>query len=311
MPSEPSLVLSPNPLDFGVVYVDDVARVLPLVVRGTDLTADITISGGGDTGFSVDVGSISAAEAMAGVGVTLEIVYNPSGANGPGAVSSALTFESGSISQSLSLRAELLPRPEIVISASTLDFGRVIFGVSEPVRRMINVRGVALTGDISLSVTGILGFRVPAEIGQTAALSGYDLEVVYDVSEAPGVSDLGGTLTLSSTAAADVSVVLHVEVVEPVPPVDPGPQVGPRSVSQTAGFVLFPNPASNTLYIRHLSSPDSRVTAYTLGGHPVLRTFFGGGQSPPSLDLTGLVPGAYILQIETEGGIISRPFVKQ
>ena len=37
---EPSLVLAPNPLDFGVVYMGNVAQVLPLAVRGSDLTAN-------------------------------------------------------------------------------------------------------------------------------------------------------------------------------------------------------------------------------------------------------------------------------
>ena len=55
----------------------------------------------------------------------------------------------------------------IVTDPSALEFGRVIFGVSEPVRRTLHVRGVDLMGNISLSLDAISGFDVVSEIPQT------------------------------------------------------------------------------------------------------------------------------------------------
>ena len=91
-----------------------------------------------------------------------------------------------------------------------------------------------------------------------------------------GISDAGGTLVLSSSGAGDVLVVLRVEIVAPV---DPGPQAEPRSALVSADLVLFPNPADNTLYIRHLSSRARRATVYTLGGRSVLQAVLAGSRS--------------------------------
>ena len=226
------------------------------------------------------------------------------------------------------------PKPVIVSSTGALSLGRIALGTSDSVGRVFNVRGEHLVDAISLSVAGVSGFLViPERISRALAsnVMGYDVTVIYNVSEAPGVSDLEGTLTLSSVGADDVSVVLQVSVVEsdtldpepdpepkpdpdpepnpdPDPEPDPEPQMQfPFSVSDAGGAVLFPNPVGSILHIGRSESRERRAVVYTLRGRPVLRVTLDDWSS--GLDVTALVPGAYVIKIETD--IMSRYFVKK
>ena len=334
-PPGPFLAILPNALDFGDSRVGGMPSTLPLTVRGGELTADITIAGVGD-GFSVSPETIPVGDVMSASGTEVVVQYDPSGVNVPSVVSSTLTFESGAVSQSLSLRAHVLPRPVIVSSTDTLDFGPVVLGSSVSTGLVFNVRGEYLAGDVFLSVAGAAGFLlIPERISQAlASREGYEQTVLYDVSEASGVSDLEGTLTLSSPGANDVSVILRVSVVksepepdpdpdpdpdpnpdpdpEPNPDPDPEPEPEPQmqfpfSVSDAGGAVLFPNPVGSILHIGRSESRERRAVVYTLRGRPVLRVTLDDWSS--GLDVTALVPGAYVIKIETD--IMSRYFVKK
>ena len=75
----PTIVCTPDELDFGSVYTDS-NNSLSLLISGTNLTNDITVAIEGDEYFSIDSYQISAAEAAEGV--EINVAYNPTVAGG-------------------------------------------------------------------------------------------------------------------------------------------------------------------------------------------------------------------------------------
>ena len=70
----PTIVCTPNELDFGTVYTDS-NNTLSLLISGTNLSGDITVAIEGDNCFSIDTYQITAEEAAEGV--EINVAYNP------------------------------------------------------------------------------------------------------------------------------------------------------------------------------------------------------------------------------------------
>ncbi|MBQ4230643.1 MAG: fibronectin type III domain-containing protein, partial [Salinivirgaceae bacterium] len=70
----PTIVCTPDELDFGSVYTDS-NNSLSLLISGTNLTNDITVAIEGDEYFSIDTYQVSAAEAASGI--EINVSYNP------------------------------------------------------------------------------------------------------------------------------------------------------------------------------------------------------------------------------------------
>lgn len=70
----PTIVCTPDELDFGSVYTDS-NNSLSLLISGTNLTNDITVAIEGDEYFAIDTYQVSAAEAASGI--EINVSYNP------------------------------------------------------------------------------------------------------------------------------------------------------------------------------------------------------------------------------------------
>ncbi|MBR5435981.1 MAG: fibronectin type III domain-containing protein, partial [Muribaculaceae bacterium] len=70
----PTIICTPDELNFGTVYTDS-DNTLSLLISGTNLDDDITISIEGDEYFAIDTYQVSAAEAASGI--EINVSYNP------------------------------------------------------------------------------------------------------------------------------------------------------------------------------------------------------------------------------------------
>lgn len=70
----------------------------------------------------------------------------------------------------------------------------------------------------------------------------------------------------------------------------------------------FPNPAETILYLSS-ETPLRNATATVLNtaGQPVLRTVL----HEPTVDITGIAPGVYVIQVDQEGSLLQERFVKR
>lgn len=70
----------------------------------------------------------------------------------------------------------------------------------------------------------------------------------------------------------------------------------------------FPNPAETILYLSS-ETPLRNATATVLNaaGQPVLRTVL----HEPTVDITGIAPGVYVIQVDQEGHLLQERFVKR
>lgn len=72
-------------------------------------------------------------------------------------------------------------------------------------------------------------------------------------------------------------------------------------------YHIFPNPASHTLNIQTSSTNAAQVRVFDPSGKVVLENQLTG----QTLDVSGLIPGLYLLQIQTDGETTNHRFVKQ
>ena len=76
--------------------------------------------------------------------------------------------------------------------------------------------------------------------------------------------------------------------------------------SAVSSVAVYPNPASETLYLRGIAQ-DAQVFIYDLGGKMVLNQQISGN----SIDIKNLQTGIYMIKIEGKEGVIIKKFVKQ
>lgn len=75
-------------------------------------------------------------------------------------------------------------------------------------------------------------------------------------------------------------------------------------------IIVYPNPAGNTIHIAHPFLAGDKIKILNALGSEVYATTCNLSEGL-DLDLTGLNTGVYILQIQSNGGLICRKFIKE
>ncbi|MBL8011984.1 MAG: VCBS repeat-containing protein [Flavobacteriales bacterium] len=87
-----------------------------------------------------------------------------------------------------------------------------------------------------------------------------------------------------------------------------GLSTGVATVTPEATLSTFPNPVDNVLYLSSsLPLRNANATVLNTAGQPVLRSVL----REATLDIAGLAPGVYVLQVEQEGTLLQERFVKR
>ena len=72
---------------------------------------------------------------------------------------------------------------------------------------------------------------------------------------------------------------------------------------------IFPNPAQETLYINYTEDlAGSKTTLYDLSGRVIMYSVL---TTAKSIDISSLKPGMYWLQIDINGQLVNRKFIKK
>ena len=197
---DPVITVNRGEVTFENVIVNDVVTET-FVVTGSDLKGNLKLKLDDDTGdFSIDKTNITAADAQEGVVVT--VTYNPIEA----CTSNATVTISGGGAESriVTLTGTAIPGdPEIRVGATSLKFGDVYNGYGK--NMTLTVRGIALTENISLTVSGLNNeiFVYPSTITPADAAHGVEVTVrCFPTSQ----GQIRSNLVLSSAGAATVRI---------------------------------------------------------------------------------------------------------
>lgn len=81
--------------------------------------------------------------------------------------------------------------------------------------------------------------------------------------------------------------------------------------TQTPGFEIFPNPAEDRLVIAQgsVANKSRTIILSDVAGKKVKMVKLPAGSKTTTMDLTGLVPGVYLLQLENDDGISTKKIV--
>lgn len=186
---EPYITVNPKSLDFGTVALGrKVSKTFK--VRGFGLKGNLTLQvlstrSSSSDGFSINVTTITPAQAMRGV--TVRVTYEPTYVGTQN--STSVYISGGGIeTQTVALRGTCTSSIEpigssITVNPSSLDFGTVNLG--ESVTKTFTVRGIRLSGSLSLEVlTSRSGSSDEFTISRTTisraqALFGVEVKVTY------------------------------------------------------------------------------------------------------------------------------------
>lgn len=197
---DPMITVDKEEVAFEDVVVNDVVTET-FVVSGTGLTGNLRLRLNDDTGdFAIDKTNISAAAASDGVVVT--VTYNPIEACTSNAT---VTISGGGAeSQTVTLTGTAyVPDPEIRVGATILNFGDVYNGYGK--NMTLNVRGLGLTENISLSISGLDNqiFVYPSTITPADAAPGVEVTVRCFPTSKGQIRD---NLVISSPGAGTVNI---------------------------------------------------------------------------------------------------------
>ncbi len=222
---EPSITVNPKSLDFGTVTLGrKVSKTFK--VRGFGLKGNLTLQvlstrSSSSDGFSIDVTTITPAQAMRGV--TVRVTYEPTYVGTQN--STSVYISGGGIeTQTVALRGTCTSSHEpigssITVNPSSLDFGTVNLG--ESVTKTFTVRGLRLSGSLNLEVlTSRSGssdeFAISrTTISRTQALFGVEVKVTY-TPQAVGTNN-STIVRVSGGGAKSVVVPLTGTCIERIP----------------------------------------------------------------------------------------------
>lgn len=170
------------------------------LIQGRRLAGNIAIAVSDSTNWSVSPASISP---VGGNVATTQVVisYNPAAGTTAGTQHQCTVTVTcdGVTYGTISMNGTVAAAPSIILTPSTLALSTV---ENEPKAGTINVKGVALEGDIALAISGS-GFSLSsATVAKADAEStnGVDVTVTFD-----GSADGSATITASSTNATNVT----------------------------------------------------------------------------------------------------------
>lgn len=108
---------------------------------------------------------------------------------------------------------------------------------------------------------------------------------------------LGNTTIIVTTMDGSITDSLEVIVVS---------RTGIADNLITSDFI-YPNPATNKLYIRNLNSSNATITIFDMQGNQVLNKQINSGD----LDISGLSKGLFIAKLVDSGKVLIKKFVKE
>lgn len=185
---EPFLTVNPTSLDFGTVTLGrKVSKTFK--VRGFGLKGNLTLQvlstrSSSSDGFSINVTTITPAQAMRGV--TVRVTYEPTHVGTQNSTSVYISgggFESQTVALTGTCTSFEPIGTSIIVDPSSLDFGTVNLG--ESVTKTFTVRGIRLSGNLNLEVlTSRSGSSDEFTISRTTisraqALFGVEVKVTY------------------------------------------------------------------------------------------------------------------------------------
>ena len=227
----PELSVSPTSLAFESTPGATVTKTF--TVNAENLYADVTITKGGNSYFTVSPTTLTKEQAMAGA--TVAVTYNPAVmGNHVGTITVA---SSGATSQTVSLTGAAMP--VVNASVSSLSFSTQ---AGTPVTKTFNVTAANLTASVRLAASGT-GFSVSPSIilksNSALGTTGVEVTVTYSPSTAGNHT---GTITITSDGAETKTVSLTGSASEP-----------PRAITVDPNSLSFStdtdNPVSKTFNV--------------------------------------------------------------
>ena len=302
--TQPALTVNPTSLAFETSPGGTVTKTF--TVNAENLYADVTITKGGNSYFTVSPTTLTKEQAMAGATVT--VTYNPAVmGNHVGTITVA---SSGATSQTVSLTGTAASATPVVnASVTSLSFSTQ---VGAPVTKTFYVTASDLTGNVSVSTAGAAFSASPAVImkGNTAlATTGVEVTVTYDPST---MGNHTGTITIASSGAESKTVSLTGTATAPSCYIDVSPSSlslntsvgqtvtktltvtgvnlnGPLELEMDDGYGYFD--VTPTTLTKEQAAAGATVTisynpSYT-GTHTASLYISGGGAADKSVNITG------------------------
>lgn len=270
--TQPSISVNPTSLSFETTPSGTVSKTF--TVNAENLYADVTITKGGNSYFTVSPETLTKEQAMAGATVT--VTYNPAVA---GSHTGTITVaSSGATSQTVSLAGtSAAASPVFNPSVTSLSFSTQ---AGTPVTKTYTITASNLTNSIRLAASGT-GFSVsPAVILKgNAALSTTGVEVTVTYSPTAAGTHTG-EITMTSDGAATKTVSLTGNATEP-----------PRAIT------VNPNSLSFSTDIENPVTKTFNVTGTNLTGALTLSLSGGNGAytiTPTTLTAAQAAAGATI-----------------
>lgn len=186
--TNPTITVTPSTWDFGMVNVGEESVPKTFTVTGSDLIEGISIISQLESP-GVEFHVLPESESLPANGGLVTITYKPLY---EGAASQDFILSSSGISTRITVSGTGVIPPTIKPGVTSLDFGTVYKGKTKPVK--FTVRGVNLTGDLTLSSSRPWFTVSPTTITAAEAAEGKEVTVTY----APTVGgDHNAILTIS------------------------------------------------------------------------------------------------------------------
>ena len=270
--TQPALTVNPTSLAFETSPGGTVTKTF--TVNAENLYADVTITKGGNSYFTVSPTTLTKEQAMAGATVT--VTYNPAVmGNHVGTITVA---SSGATSQTVSLTGTAASATPVVnASVSSLSFSTQ---AGTPVTKTFNVTAANLTASVRLAASGT-GFSVSPSIilksNSALGTTGVEVTVTYNPSAAGNHT---GTITITSDGAETKTVSLTGSASEP-----------PRAITVDPNSLSFSTDTDNPV------TKTFNVTGTNLNGALTLSLSGGNGAytiTPTTLTAAQAAAGATV-----------------
>ena len=270
--TQPTLTVNPTSLSFETSPGGTVTKTF--TVNAENLYADVTITKGGNSYFTVSPTTLTKEQAMAGATVT--VTYNPAVmGNHVGTITVA---SSGATSQTVSLTGTAASATPVVnASVTSLSFSTQ---AGTPVTKTFNVTAANLTASVRLAASGT-GFSVSPSIilktNSALGTTGVEVTVTYNPSAAGNHT---GTITITSDGAETKTVSLTGSASEP-----------PRAITVDPNSLSFSTDTDNPV------TKTFNVTGTNLNGALTLSLSGGNGAytiTPTTLTAAQAAAGATV-----------------
>ena len=171
--ANPTITVSPLTWDFGTVNVGEESIPKTFTVTGANLIEGISIISQLESS-GVEFTVLPESESLPATGGSVTITYKPLY---EGAASQDFILSSCGVSSTITVSGTGVIPPTIKPGATSLDFGTVYKGKTKPVK--FTVRGVNLTGDLTLSSSRPWFTVSPTTITAADAAVGKEVTVTY------------------------------------------------------------------------------------------------------------------------------------